>query len=327
MQRLIAEVNMLLLVQPATKSITRSTTSVSPTTVFSRIENYRQLWQISKAFDPLLGVRGFSPNDVFAQSQHILDLVRFLRLTQNMPSMPKKPAKPKGKHPNHALASAYQLLQKIHRAEESLWIDAVDVPMVEKRVITPTEVYDALQTTIAELERIKFRLGVERLQAVVRPSTKKTPNDVIQNLQWAAAAMPIFPFDRPLQQYNPISLEKTPNDVFSLATHILKTIKLYKKARGIRVKARVPPPVHGLQPHHVYQKTLESLKKIVELRRAVGFVGNVMPRSPMRPITPSDVFEFASRLDNDLHLIYEKSGINIARFQSMDINGKTGFPS
>ena len=276
----------------------------------TRTDVYRQLWKISKAFDPLLGVRGFTPSDVYAESENIIQLVRFLRVTQNLSGMPKKPKKTHGKRPNHALASAYHLQKKIHDAERNLWMPAISVPEIEKRVITPAEVHDALQTIMSELQRIKFRLGVEVPLREVAVIPNKTPDDVIQNLEWAAAAMPQFPFDRKLRQYDPASLRKNFNDIYSIAQNILKELKAYKKTRGIRVKASTPPLVKNIKPRHVYQKTLESLKKMVELRRQSGFASSAAPFYLMRPITFNDVYVLAARLDTELHLLSLKATIS-----------------
>jgi len=315
-QRLIHEIRVL-----HGSNIASETKTTTITTTATREKNYQQLWEVSKAFDPLLGVRGFLPSDVFAQSQRIVALVRFLRISQNSPSMPPKPKKTQGKHPNHALAAAYQLLTQVRHAEQNLWMDPVTVPLMEKRVITPTEVYDALQTNIAELQRIKFRLGLERAFSEVKTDANKTPDDVIQNLRWAAHSLPKFPFNKPLIQYDPRSLEKSPNDVFLVAQKVLQRLRHYKKLRGIRTKANRPREVIALQPRHVYQKTLECLKKVMVLRQQTGFSASATPYFPMRIITPNDVFALATRLDRALNLVYETIGMAKESFETRDIAG------
>jgi len=318
-QRLAGEVNMLLSEDEIAQYLDQS----QDQSHFTPADVYRELWAISKAFDPLLGVRGFSPADVFAQSEHIIELVRFLRVTQDMPGMPEKPLKPKGKHPNHALASTYQLLDKISQAESRLWMQPVEVPQMEKRVITPTEVYDQLQTVIAELQRIKFRLGVERPLSKVVVRLNKTPDDVIQNLQWASLGMPPFRLDRQLKQYDPTSLEKSSDDVFAIAQLVLLKLKYYKRMRGIRVRANTSPAVSGLKPRHVYQKILENLKKVMELRRQAGFGSSAVPLFPMRPISPNEVFALSSRLDRELNLIYGKSSVHVNMYTIDEFEQKT----
>jgi len=319
-ERLVRELQVL---STGSKGVSSQSPIKAGVSFGSRGENYRQLWVISKAFDPLLGVRGFLPSDVFAQSERIVALVRFLRVSQAMPSMPPKPKKTKGKHPNHALAASYQLLAAIQKAERNLWMDPVTVPPLKKRVITPTEVYDALQTNIAELQRIKFRLGVDRTFDEVERATNKTPDDVIQNLRWAMMAMPTFPLTKRLIQYDPKTLEKNPNDVFAMVQLTLEKLRYYKRFRGIRVEANTPPDVSALQPRHVYQKILESLRKVVSLRQQAGFSASAIPLFPMRLITSSDVFMVASRLNRALDLIYDAEGVPAEMFKENIVHDKT----
>ena len=265
---------------------------------------YRRMWAVSRAIDPVLGVRGFTPNDVFAQSARIVQLVRFLRQTQNLTGEVEKPQRPSNKHPNHAIAAAYQLLERISLTQGNLWMESAQAPEVPNPVVTPTDVYDALQIVIAELQRIKYRLGVRRYIPEPPPATDKTPDDVIQQLNWAARLMPDFALDRPLYQYNLAVLVRTPGDTFTVSEHILRELTLLKAIRGNPLKPLVPPPVGGLQAKHVYQKTLENLKKVNLLRRQAGLGDIVLPTHPQQSITPDEVYDLAVRLDAELEIIY-----------------------
>ena len=267
---------------------------------------YRELWGISLALDPVLGVRGLKPADVFAQSQMVLEQIRFLRTTQNQSGKILEPKRTDGKHPNHSLQEAYILLGKIAKAEANLWIDPVQVPKVPQRVIESGEVYDALQIVRAELERIKFRLGVERIFIVPEVKGLKTPDDVIVNLKMAVALMPDFdPVDR-LSQYPQASLNKTPNHVYRVTEHILDELGRYRELRGIKMSPRKVPRQVNLQPYHVYQKTLECTNKVNQLRGQVGLGSIALPKHHLRSITPAEVYELATRLDSELGILYDQ---------------------
>jgi hypothetical protein len=289
---------------------------------------YQNLWAISMAVDPILGVQGFTPADVYAQSQHIVDLVRFLRLSQSLPVSIKKPKRTTGKHPNHALQSTYKLLQKISNAEKNLWLPPADVPKVPKKVITPTEVYDAMQHVIAELQQIKFRLGVERYFSTPAVEPGKTPDDVIQNLEWATLMMPTFPLNKDLRQYNPASLLKTSDDTFAASMHALEEIRQYRATLGIQAKEKEPPQVIGFQPKHVYQKTMDAIRKVARLRRQNGLGALSAPRYPLRAITAGKVYDLVLRLDFEMEIIYRHAGIEdtedfFSSIQATKISGKT----
>ncbi|WP_456384923.1 hypothetical protein [Desulfolithobacter sp.] len=270
---------------------------------------YAALSEVSLALDETLGLRGFTPSDVYVQSLRILDLVRFLRASQNMPLDLDPPERPQGKMSNHALSSVYDLLAKIRQAEKNLWIKPVTVPDIPRRVITPTDVLDATNVALAELQRIKYRLGLERDFVAPEPAPGKTPDDVIRNIEWAAMLLPDFALERPLRQFDRKSLKKTPNHVYSVTEHIIKRLREYRRRRGIQGPPRRAEIIYGLQPQHVYEKGLEILEKIDVVRRNHGLGPIAVQRYPLRVITPSEVFDLALRLDEELDIVFRQDGM------------------
>ncbi|WP_457573870.1 hypothetical protein [Desulfolithobacter sp.] len=270
---------------------------------------YAALSEISLALDETLGLRGFTPSDVYVQSLRILDLVTFLRTTQNLHTKIPKPPRTSGKLPNHALASVYELLQKIRHAEKNLWIKPVTVPEVPRRVITPGDVFDATNVVLAELQRIKYRLGLERDFKDPRPEPGRTPDDVIQNIKWASMLLPDFALERPLRQFDRKALKKTPNHVYSVTDHILSRLREYRRRRGIQAPPRKAEIIYGLQPQHVYEKGLEILEKVDVVRRSYGLGPIAVQRYPLRVITPSEVFDLALRLDEELDILFRQDGM------------------
>lgn len=264
---------------------------------------YRELWMISLGFDALLG-QGFTPTDVYAQTEQIVEIIQFLGHSQREKKGIDKPALKMNQHPNHALYKSIDLIRKIHAAERRLWMKAVPIPTIEEKRISPTEVYDSLQTVIAELDRISRRLGIERSFEPRMPKTKKSPADVVQNLQYAIALMPSFSFDKVLNQYPKASLIKTPNDVFALSEYILKKLEYIKIQKGINTLAKETRYIYGLKPIHVYEKGIENLEKIAKLKKLEGFSPSEIPESARTRITPSEVYEIILRLDDELGLIY-----------------------
>ncbi|MBF0455857.1 MAG: hypothetical protein HQL72_13710 [Magnetococcales bacterium] len=320
--RLIDE--MVLLRQMTTKEQEREPAKIPEVDRIKTPDDvYQNLWAISRALDPVLGVGGFSPSDVYAQSVRIVNLVQFLRQTQRVSVNIKKQPAPKGKHPNHALAATYQLLKKISFAEKNLWIAPVDIPVVPKKVITPTEVYDALQGVIAELQRIKYRLGVERHFPTPMVKPGKTPDDVIQNLAWATAMMPTFSLQNRVWQQDPAQLNKTPDDVYMAIRHAVTELERYQASLGIRPKNQKPPEGSGLQSRHVYQQMLYSIEKIDQLRRQNGLGGLAIPRNPLRTITPHEVYELALRLDIEMDIIYKNAGLTDTEVYATSIHPVT----
>ncbi len=269
---------------------------------------YRLLWSISLAYDSLLGIHGYTPTDVFELSQKLVETVKFIRQTQNIYDMPKKPPLIPDMHPNHALYSSYRFLSKVRTAEKHLWIDPTEVPKKPHRVITPTEVYDSLQYNIAELQRIKYRLGVERYFKLQKSKESKTPSDVMQNIEFATVLMPSYDFDKSLVQYPITSLKKTPSHVFAVTQEILNKLDILKSLKGTAQSPKMPPYIYGLKPIHVYQKAIEATEKSIRLKVQMGFFMSEVPNEPLREITPNEVYEMALRLDGIVTILLHKAG-------------------
>jgi dsDNA-binding SOS-regulon protein len=270
---------------------------------------YRELWIISLAFDRLIG-QGFTPTDVYILSQQIVEEIKFLRASQRENKTVKMPPKKQNMMPNHALYASVDLIKKIHFDEKKLWMEPVPIPKIQQRVISPTEVYDSLQTVSAELNRIERRLGIERSFALKKVKTEKTPSDVVQNLEYAHALLPTFNFTQQLNQYPKNSLIKTPNDVYALSEYILKKIAYIKDRKGIKVRAKETTYIYGLKPIYVYVKGLENLEKLAKLKELEGFHPSQIPPAPDTKITPSEVYELILRLDDEIDMLYNKSSIN-----------------
>jgi len=273
---------------------------------------YRVLWSVSLAFDKLLG-QGFTPTDVYLQTQQIVEGIKFLRMTQRENEIVVLPVKKEDQHPNHALYKSIDLIRALSNVQRKLWMKPVPVPKVQHRVISPTEVYDSLQTVNAELNRISRRLGVERSFNAQTTTTKKTPADVVQNLEYAIALLPSFKFNQKLNQYPKNSLVKTPNDVYALSEFILDKIKYIKVQKGIRVKAKKTSYLYGLKPIHVYVKGIENLEKLAKLKELEGFKPSQSPGPPTTKITPSEVYELILRLDDELNLVYKGENLKSYR--------------
>jgi hypothetical protein len=236
-----------------------------------------------------------------------------IKMGQNMQNLGMsidEPVKTKGKLPNHALKSVHNFLKKIHKAEQNLWMKPVEILDIPRRVIKPGDVYDSMGVVLAELQRIQYRLGLERHFPEVNVVDIKTADDVVFNTIYAQYLLPDFSMERDLQQYDRVSLIKTPNHVYSISEHILKELNHYRKEKGIRVKPRSVPKIKGLKPQHVYSKVLESLEKINVLRVKTGLDVSAVPDFPLRKITPQEVFEIVLLIDEQLEIIYRHVGVS-----------------
>ena len=171
-------------------------------------------------------------------------------------------------------------------------------------MISPGDVYDALGAVSAELQCIQFRLGLEREFPTPKQQYNKTPDDIINIIDWATALLPEFELGQHLQQYDRTALLKTPNQVFSITEHILEELKAYRNLKGIKGEIRKADKIHGLKPQHVYAKGLEILEKVNTLRQRQQYGAIAVPNYPLRLITPTEVFDLTLRLDEELAILY-----------------------
>lgn len=268
---------------------------------------YKILWEVSLGFDKLLGIGGFTPTDVYEQSQTIVAIAKFLRQSQGEFDEIQRPKTKDGLHPNHALNTSYKLLNKIAKIQKKLWMTPTKVPEKVYKVTTPTQVYDSLQNIIAEMQRLKTRLGLERYFEIKQVKDDKTPSDVVANLLYAKALLPSFSMQKKLHQYDQKLLKKTPNEVFALSEDIIQKLNMIANYKGVNLNIEKPPYIYGLKPKHVYQKSIEDIEKAIKFKMQEGFYKSNIPAQPFRTVTPSEVYEQVERLNSTITLILQKN--------------------
>ena len=301
-QRLHQEIDPFIKNQTFLKSLKEKTyTNKTPNDV------YELLWNISLSMDPLFGMRGFTPTDVYNKSETIIKIAKFLRNSQGHFTKVEKPHIVKVLHPNHAINQSYKLLAQISKIEKRLWIKPVDVPKKVYKVTTPTQVYDSLQNIIAEMQRIKTRLGLQRNFKTVKTNKNKTPTNVVENLMYAQALLPDFSVDKKLIQYDRDKLHKTPSEVFALTQAISKKLTLIAQYKGITLDIKTPPYINNLSPKHVYQKGLEAIEKAIKLKTREGFFKSDIPNQPFQKVTPDEAYALIDRLDSIVSLILQQN--------------------
>ncbi len=274
----------------------------------SSSDNYYEIWLASLAMDELLG-KGFSPTNNYKESILIIDIINFIRNSQGIYDEVEVPKKKNRKHPNHVLYATNKLLHKISKAEKRLWMEPVDVTKNPQRIITPTEVYDSMQTIITELQRIRRRLGIERFYESKTVLVSKTPSDVLQNIEYAIKLFPSFYVSRELIQYERNSLKKTINDLYALSEFILHKIEYLKEVKGIKLESKEPPMIYSLNKMHIYQKAIETMEKINKLRIKDKLYEVAVPSSPLKNKSIDSIYELLLMIDDEISIIMEKNAI------------------
>jgi hypothetical protein len=281
---------------------------------------YQLLWSISLAFNSLLGIHGNTPNDVYELSEKLLQIIKFIRHSQNMYNLPKEPKKRPNLYANHSLYASYDFLKKLRTSEINLWIEPTGIPKKREKVVNANEVYDSLQYNIAELQRIKYRLGIERYFKLKKLVGNKNFSDIVQNIEYAKKLLPTFSVSQKVIQYPISSLRKTPNNVYAVTQEILRKISIFKNLKGIKQEPKNPPYIADLKPIYAFQKANEDIKKAIKLKTEMGFYPSEIPKSPLRPITPDDVYNIVIRLDSTITILLHKIGYKKAEEYIYKVN-------
>jgi hypothetical protein len=279
----------------------QKTSGKTPNDVYAKLE------EISLALDGSLGLRGISPTDVYIASQQVVSIAKFLRSSQNLPITIPSITRTINKRPNHTLAAVKALTVKINNIENNLAIDPVNVIDVPKRVISPSDVYNAMGIVFAELQRIQYHLGLERYFPQQPLKKAITSDDIIYNIKLAQALLPSFIDKSKLHYYDKNLLIKTPNDVFSLTHYILKELYQFCRAKGISLPPINPPKVINLTPKHTFTQGLQTLEMIILLRENSGLGISATPRYPLKDITTQEVFDLSLRIDEYVNMLFKES--------------------
>ncbi|MFH1760594.1 MAG: hypothetical protein ABIA63_05795, partial [bacterium] len=264
---------------------------------------YKEIEFIAAMLDAFLGIESYTPNEVYQLSWKILAEARFLRKSQCLDQNIPPPPKSEGKQSNHSLKQANDILDKIRTAQINLWMTPCRTRNVPRRIITPGEVYEALLENLAEMQRIKYRLGLEFTPIIsFRDYENKTPDDVIYNLKWAADLLPVF---------NEFNIRQVPHSraltyadkAFSLARLALRDIKKLRTKKNISRYPKKGGYLHGDMPDHVFYKTLECLKKINGYREKNKMGRITIPGIQIIEPSPKAAYDITVRLFQEIKLL------------------------
>jgi hypothetical protein len=311
MERILAEVDILL--------GAHEIDYIFPVVGKTPSDVYKELSEISVAFDALLGVRGFTPADNYALAEDVISILEFLRETQGLENVEPLDAEEDltGKHPNHSLQESYLLLDDIQHMQRKLWMtNRVQVPTMEQRVIAASEVYDSLGVIIAELYYILYHLGYNFRYEPHEPQSGKTSSDVIERMRYARALMPDFSASMDFKFRDRSLLTKTPNHVYALTENIIQKLENYMDEQSIAREQISLPTVKNLQPKHVFGRSIECLRQIKDLRRSAKAGEITVPRFPLRKITPDEVYGVVERIEYEIGILYD---ISVDELESLPV--------
>ena len=155
---------------------------------------YKNLADASFLLDGLVG-RPLTPNDVFSNTQHILNELELIAAKLRVPLEVTPPSVEGSKSPKDVAQQVLRASYKVVNLQMRLGMDASSVPQLTLVRVTPSEVFDATSMLLAEMTRIKVHLDVNVPRDLQPEPRMKTPTDVfgqilliIRNLDLMTAA-------------------------------------------------------------------------------------------------------------------------------------------
>jgi len=135
----------------------------------------------------LLNGSAFTPNDTYSQTMRVLEDVNAILETLEIQDDTIPPPKKEGGVPADSFETAMQILNEMNRIRELLDLEAVDANAFRVyKNITSTEVFGLIGIVLAELQSIKFRLGMKyTLTPAAKHYKGKVSADVAQILAWS----------------------------------------------------------------------------------------------------------------------------------------------
>ena len=138
---------------------------------------YKNLADASFLLDGLVG-RPLNPNDVYLNTQHLLDDLALIADRLRAPVNEEAPPVEGRKTPKDVAQQVLRASYKMVNLQTRLGMDASSVPTLTLVRVTPSEVYDATNMLLAETMRVKHHLGIDVLREERAPPRNKQPGDV-----------------------------------------------------------------------------------------------------------------------------------------------------
>ena len=142
---------------------------------------YKNLSDASFLLDGLAG-RPLTPNDVYLNTQYILDELELVAAKLRAPLAREAPPVEGRKTPKDVAQQVLRASYKMVNLQTRLGMDASSVPTLTLVRVTPSVVYDATNMLLAEMTRIKHHLDINVPRETRAEPRNKAPSDVFQQV-------------------------------------------------------------------------------------------------------------------------------------------------
>jgi len=252
-----------------------------------------------------------SPSHVYQNTARIVAEIQLVRQAMNVTDTPRDPGVQVKKKPLHVYSKSLELLEKISRAQIKKGMSAVTIGQIPLKKIIPADVFNATETILKEVRRLKSKLGVTTTITDPPFVAGKKPSDVYENM-WRASYM----MDGVAGQINP-------SNVYRNTQIIAKELEIIASKKGISLNKTVPAIVAGKKPKDVNLQGFKNMHHIVKLQRKLKVDPMRVPTFPPGKITPSDVYDTTYNIIAEIVRIKVALGIDAPQINVALAQGKT----
>ena len=221
-----------------------------------------------------------TPSHVYQATSDLISEIDILREAMGVTVYPVEAELQEDRAPVHVYSKTLEVLEKISAAQRRLGIDPVSIGQIPVKDIIPGDVYRSVQTSLAEVRRIKEQLVIEDQ---IRPAPLeggKTPTYVYQHLGDASYLLDGL-----------VGHPVDPNDVYNHIVFLHEEMELI--AAKLKVALELDPPVIDQRKRmkEVAQQVLRATFKIINLQTRLGMDASGVPQITLVRVSPAEVYE------------------------------------
>lgn len=221
-----------------------------------------------------------TPSHVYQATSDLISEIEILREAMGVTVYPIEAELQEDRAPVHVYSKSLEVMEKISAAQRRLGIDPAKVGQIPVKSIVPGDVYKSVQTSLAEVRRIKEQLVIEDR---IRPAPLeggKTPTYVYKHLGDASYLLDGL-----------VGHPVDPNDVYNHIVFLHDEMELI--AAKLKVALELDPPVVDQRKRmkEVAQQVLRATFKMINLQTRLGMDASGVPQITLVRVSPAEVYE------------------------------------
>ncbi len=221
-----------------------------------------------------------TPSHVYQVTSDLISEIEILRDAMGVTVYPIEAELQEDRAPVHVYSKSLEVMEKISAAQRRLGIDPAKVGQIPVKSINPGDVYRSVQTSLAEVRRIKEQLVIEDQIQPAPLEGGKTPTYVYKHLGDASYLLDGL-----------VGHPVDPNDVYNHIVFLHDEMELI--ATKLKVALDLDPPAIDQRKRmkEVAQQVLRATFKIINLQTRLGMDASGVPQITLVRVSPAEVYE------------------------------------